>query len=92
METGASFQCRVYLSGIWLSVGKVISNYSVMKSLDTQIKRACNILEGLPEVVNSEKELVFIGNSLGGLVARGVIQMCSIGAKVLLSTYNWLDK
>lgn len=50
--------------------------------MEKQYKKACEILESNETIMKTTKKIIFYGNSLGGLIARAVIQNCEIGKKV----------
>lgn len=50
--------------------------------MHTQFERACEIIMSEPAFADETKEVILIGTSLGGLIARAVLQGCPIGERV----------
>ena len=56
---------------------------SMIGSFDSQINRACRILENeMKHKYNLEQGFILVGISQGGLIARAVLQECEIGKHV----------
>lgn len=47
-----------------------------------QIYQACEFMKLDPRISQGSGPIILIGTSVGGLIARGVRQMCDIGKRV----------
>lgn len=64
----------------------------MLNSLENQVKFTCEIMGSDPRIANNDMPITFIGASIGGLIARGVRQICDIGKRVWLFFRIFMSK